>query len=63
MVQEYVLGRLDARALPDLATQLLLSDFDTLEMASAAMPDTVDPREVRELFEAALASAGLALPL
>lgn len=62
MVQEYVLGRLDARALPDVATAFLLSGIDTLEMASAAMPDTADPREVRELFEAALTSAGLALP-
>lgn len=62
LLEEYVLGRLDARVLPDIATQLLVDGVDTLAMAQAALPDTVDQRDVRDLFVAALRSAGLTLP-
>ena len=61
-VDEYVLGRWRAERLAELATQLLLAGQDTDEMTAAAMPDTTDPREIRELFEAALESVGTKLP-
>jgi hypothetical protein len=62
LVDEYVLGRWRAERLPELATQLLLAGQDTDEMTAAAMPDTKDAREIRELFEAALESTGWELP-
>jgi hypothetical protein len=42
---------------------MLLAGQDTDQMAAAALPDTNDHREIRELFEAALESIGWELPL
>jgi hypothetical protein len=62
LVDEYVLGRCPVESLPKLATELLLAGLDTDQMAAAALPDTNDPREIRDLFEAALESVGVQLP-
>jgi hypothetical protein len=61
LAEEYVLGRLPVERLPGLATEFLVAGADTDEMAAAAMPDGNDPRETRELFEAALGSLGVEL--
>jgi hypothetical protein len=62
LAEQYVLGRVPVERLPGLATELCVAGADTDEMATAAMPDGNDPRETRELFEAALASLGVELP-
>jgi hypothetical protein len=62
LAEEYVLGRVPVERLPGLATEFLVAGADTDEMATAAMPDGNDPREARELFEAALSSLGVELP-
>jgi len=60
--QEYVLGRLRPEHFAAAATRLLVAGADADEVAVAAMPDTRDPREIRELFETALDSLGVVRP-
>ena len=62
LLQDVVLGRRPVEALPDIAVTMLVQGDETGEMAIAALPDSTDPRELRELFEAALASVGRSLP-
>lgn len=62
LLQDVVLGHRPVEALPDVAAIMLAQGHETLEMAIAALPNSTDPREIRELFEAALASVGRSLP-
>jgi hypothetical protein len=62
LLQDVVLGHRPVETLPDVAAMMLAQGHETLEMAIAALPDSTDPREIRELFEAALASVGRSLP-
>jgi len=55
-------GRLTVDDMPDVATAFLADGWDTDDVAAAAMPDSRDPRDVRDLFLRALESLGVAVP-